>query len=81
MVTTRGRMRVKPSRVEAEWHVVDAEGQTLGRVSSEIAVLLQGKHRPSYVPYMNTGDFVVVINAEKVSGHGQKTGRQEVLQA
>ena len=72
MVTTRGRTRSKPSRVEAEWHVLDAEGQTLGRVSSEIAVLLQGKHRPSYVPYMNTGDFVVVINAEKVRVTGKK---------
>ena len=72
MVTTRERMRLKPSRVEVEWHVVDAEGQTLGRVSSEIAVLLQGKHRPSYVPYMNTGDFVVVINAEKVRVTGKK---------
>ena len=72
MVATGGRTRSKPSRVEAEWHVVDAEGKTLGRVSSEIAVLLQGKHRPSYVPYMNTGDFVVVINAEKIRVTGNK---------
>ena len=72
MAATRGRTGSKPSRVDAAWHVVDAEGKTLGRVSSEIAVLLQGKHKTSYVPYMNTGDFVVVINAEKVRVTGNK---------
>ena len=48
------------------WHVVDASGKTLGRISSEIAILLQGKHKPEYVPYMNVGDYVVVINASKI---------------
>ena len=52
--------------------MIDAEGKTLGRLSSEIAVLLQGKHKPEYVPYLNTGDFVVVINAEKVRVTGKK---------
>jgi len=52
--------------------VVDAAGKTLGRISSEIAVLLQGKHKPGYVPYLNTGDYVVVINAEKIHVTGKK---------
>ena len=72
MAATRTRTRSKPSEAEAAWHVVDAEGKTLGRVSSEIAVLLQGKHKPTYVPYINTGDFVVVINAEKIHVTGNK---------
>ena len=72
MVATSGRTHSKPSVTEAEWHVVDAEGKTLGRISSEIAVLLQGKHRPSYVPYRNTGDFVVVVNSEKIRVTGNK---------
>ena len=60
------------SELKPDWHVVDAEGKTLGRISSEIAVLLQGKHKPGYVPYLNTGDFVVVVNAEKVHVTGKK---------
>ncbi len=72
MAATRRRTRSRPSEAEATWHVVDAEGKTLGRVSSEIAVLLQGKHKTSYVPYINTGDFVVVVNAEKVRVTGNK---------
>ena len=72
MAATKSRTRSKPSATDAAWHVVDAEGKTLGRVSSEIAVLLQGKHKPSYVPYVNTGDFVVVVNAEKVRVTGNK---------
>ena len=58
---------LKPS-----WHVVDASGQTLGRISSEIAILLQGKHKPEYVPYMNVGDYVVVINSSKIKVTGNK---------
>ena len=72
MAATRTRTRAQQSGTEAAWHVVDAEGKTLGRVSSEIAMLLQGKHRPTYVPYVNTGDFVVVVNAEKVRVTGNK---------
>ena len=55
-----------------EWHVVDAEGKTLGRVSSEISTMLMGKHKPAYVPYLHSGDFVVVVNAEKVVVTGKK---------
>ena len=67
-------IRDRPSKTELKpaWHVVDAEGKTLGRISSEIAVLLQGKHKPGYVPYLNTGDYVVVVNAEKIHVTGKK---------
>ena len=60
------------SELKPDWHVVDAEGKTLGRISSEIAILLQGKHKPGYVPYLNTGDYVVVVNAEKIHVTGKK---------
>ncbi|MDP6402589.1 MAG: 50S ribosomal protein L13 [SAR202 cluster bacterium] len=62
----------RASDLNPEWHVIDAEDKTLGRLASEIAVLLQGKHRPMYVPYLNTGDYVVVINAEKIRVTGKK---------
>jgi len=58
--------------VERQWHVVDASGKTLGRLVSRIAVLLMGKHKPQYVPYLDTGDYVVVINASKVKITGNK---------
>ena len=69
--------RIKPFNPKAAdlrpvWHVMDAEGKTLGRLASEIATLLQGKHKPTYVPYLNTGDYVVVVNAEKVHVTGRK---------
>ena len=62
----------KNSELNPEWQVVDAEGKTLGRLSSEIATILQGKHRPGYVSYLNTGDYVGVINAEKIRVTGNK---------
>ena len=62
----------KVSELHPEWHVIDAEGKTLGRLSTEIASLLQGKHRPAYVPYVNTGDYVIVVNAEKIAVTGAK---------
>jgi large subunit ribosomal protein L13 len=62
----------RASDLNPEWNVIDAEGKTLGRLASEIAILLQGKHRPMYVPYLNTGDYVVVINAEKIRVTGKK---------
>ena len=62
----------KNSELKPEWQVVDAEGKTLGRLSSEIATIMQGKHRPGYVSYLNTGDYVVVINAEKIRVTGNK---------
>ena len=62
----------KKAELKPEWRVINAEGKTLGRLSSEIATLLQGKHRAGYVPYLNTGDYVVVINAEKIRVTGSK---------
>ena len=56
----------KPSEIERAWHVVDAEGLVLGRLSTEVARLLRGKHKPQYAPHMDTGDHVVIVNAAKV---------------
>ena len=62
----------RPFEVERKWHVIDAEGQTLGRLATEIARLLRGKNKPQYTPHVDTGDFVVVVNAEKVVVTGKK---------
>jgi len=63
----------KPEEVERKWYVVDAEGQVLGRLATQIATLLRGKHKPVFTPHVDTGDFVVVINAKKVQVTGRKT--------
>jgi large subunit ribosomal protein L13 len=62
----------KAEEIEREWFVVDAEGQTLGRLASRIAPIIKGKHKPIYTPHLDCGDFVVVINAEKVRVTGRK---------
>ena len=62
----------KPGEIEREWLVVDATDQVLGRLASRIAQILKGKHRPQYTPHVDTGDFVVVINAEKIKLTGNK---------
>ena len=62
----------RPLEVERRWHVVDAEGQTLGRLATEIARILRGKNKPQYTPHVDTGDFVVVVNAERVVVTGRK---------
>ncbi|SFI35440.1 LSU ribosomal protein L13P [Tindallia magadiensis] len=62
----------KPKEVERKWYVVDAEGKTLGRLSTQIAMVLMGKHKPEYTSHIDTGDYVVVINAEKVTLTGKK---------
>ena len=62
----------KPQNVEHNWLLVDAEGQTIGRIATEIATRLRGKHKPEYTSHVDTGDFVVVINAEKVRVTGNK---------
>ncbi|MGB3906011.1 MAG: 50S ribosomal protein L13 [Anaerolineae bacterium] len=62
----------KPSDINREWYLVDAEDQTLGRLASEIAKVLRGKHKPIYAPHLDTGDYVIVINAEKVHVTGNK---------
>ena len=61
-----------PGSVRREWYVVDAQGQTLGRLASRIAVLLRGKHKPQFSPSVDIGDFVIVVNAEKVRVTGRK---------
>ena len=66
----------KPQNVEHNWLLVDAEGQTLGRLAAEIATRLRGKHKPEYTPHVDTGDFVVVVNAEKVSVTGKKSANK-----
>lgn len=63
----------KPGQVEKQWHVVDASDEVLGRLASDIAVVLMGKHRPEYTPHVDCGDFVVVVNAEKVAMSGNKS--------
>ena len=62
----------RPADIERQWHLIDAEDQTLGRISTRIARLLMGKHKPMYTPSQDTGDFVVVINAKKVRVTGNK---------
>ena len=61
-----------PAKIERKWYVVDAEGQTLGRLASEIAKVLRGKNKPVFTPHVDTGDYVIVINAEKISVTGKK---------
>jgi large subunit ribosomal protein L13 len=63
----------KPETVERDWFVVDADGKTLGRLATEIASRLRGKHKPEYTPHVDTGDYIVVVNAEKVRVTGRKT--------
>ena len=62
----------KPAEVRREWFLVDAEGKTLGRLASEIARRLKGKHKPIFTPHVDTGDYIVVVNAEKVAVTGNK---------
>ncbi len=62
----------KPGEIPANWHVVDATGQVLGRLASKIAIILQGKHKPEYAPHVDTGDFVIVLNADKIEVTGKK---------
>lgn len=62
----------KPTEVDRAWYIIDASGQTLGRLSSEVASILRGKHKPTYTPHIDTGDFVIIINAEKIQLTGDK---------
>ncbi len=63
----------KPAEIKRDWYVVDATGKTLGRLASEIAKRLRGKHKPEYTPHVDTGDYIVVINAKEVRVSGNKT--------
>ena len=62
----------KPHEVERKWYVIDAENKTLGRLASEVAAILRGKKKPTYTPHVDCGDYVIVINAEKVAVTGKK---------
>jgi large subunit ribosomal protein L13 len=62
----------KNEEIERDWYVVDAEGETLGRLASRIAPILKGKHKPIYTPHLDCGDFVIIVNAEKVRVTGRK---------
>lgn len=62
----------KPGELQAHWHVIDATDQILGRLAAKLAVILQGKHKPTYTPHVDTGDFVIVLNAEKIRVTGKK---------
>lgn len=62
----------KPLEVERNWYIIDASGKTLGRMASEAASLIRGKHKPQFTPHVDTGDFVVIINASKVNLTGKK---------
>jgi large subunit ribosomal protein L13 len=66
----------RPLEVERKWYVVDAAGKTLGRLSTEVATLLRGKHKSMYTPHVDTGDFVIVINASQVALTGKKMAQK-----
>ena len=68
----RATRSARPGEVEAQWAVVDADGHVLGRLATQIASRLRGKHRPQFTPHVDTGDFVIVVNAEKVRLTGRK---------
>ena len=69
--------QAKTGEVGGKWHIVDADGQVLGRLAAELATILMGKHRPTYTPHVLTGDFVVVINAEKIKLTGRKMEQKQ----
>lgn len=69
----------KKETIERDWYVIDAEGEIVGRVASRIAHVLRGKHKPSYTPHVDTGDHVIVINADKVRFTGAKMDQKEYL--
>jgi large subunit ribosomal protein L13 len=67
----------KPGELKADWHVIDATDQVLGRLAARVSILLQGKHKPTYTAHVDTGDFVILLNAEKIRVTGKKA---EVLE-
>jgi large subunit ribosomal protein L13 len=71
-VNSYATQSAKDATVERKWYVVDAEGMTVGRLASQVAAILRGKHKPSYTPHVDCGDYVIVINAEKVRFSGKK---------
>ena len=69
----------KPNEIKKNWYVIDAEGKPLGRVATEVARILRGKHKPIFTPHVDTGDFVIVINAEKVVLTGSKLQQKQYV--
>ena len=67
---------VKEGDIKRQWYVVDAEGQTLGRLATKVATILRGKHKPIFSPHLDVGDFVIVVNADKIRVTGQKMGQK-----
>jgi len=65
-----------PTTLERQWYLVDAEGLRLGRLASEVAKILRGKHKPTYTPHLDTGDFVIIVNADKVAVTGRKASQK-----
>ena len=68
----------KPNEIERKWYVIDAEGKVLGRLASEVASILRGKNKPIYTPHVDTGDFVIIINADKVKLTGKKLDQKNI---
>ena len=71
-LSTMSTYTARPADIEHQWFIVDAEGMVLGRLATEIAKIIRGKHKPTFTPHMDTGDFVIVINASKVRVTGRK---------
>lgn len=69
----------KPNEVERKWYIFDAEGKTLGRLASEVASVLRGKHKPIYTPNVDCGDYAIIINAEKIELTGKKLDQKELI--
>ena len=67
----------KTNEVDRKWYVIDAEGKVLGRLASEVATILTGKNKPIYTPHVDTGDFVIIINADKIKLTGKKLGQKQ----
>ena len=68
-----------PDKIERKWYVVDATGYTLGRLASEVAKVLRGKNKPQFTPHIDTGDYVIVVNAEKIKVTGKKMSQKTTL--
>src|SRR5205085_2932633 len=70
--TTMSTYMAKPGEIQAHWHTIDATNQILGRLAARVAIILQGKHKPTYTRHVDTGDFVIILNAEKIKVTGRK---------
>jgi len=75
-MTAKITQSAKEQQVQRDWYVIDAQGQTLGRLATQVATILRGKNKPSYTPHVDCGDYVVVVNAEKVHVTGQKMAQK-----